>query len=468
MARRDNQGLQIAMIVFILTTLIFLVATYFGWSSSQRWLAEATKLQSDLDTANSGLSRSESLVVTMKKLTGLAVELSNDSVETELQKAIETYGQGLPVENQNFQDIAARMSSQIQDLNRKLSQASDTEQQLRAELAQVRQTTDGLVRMAEEAKTDAVNQWNQAQQDSQETQRKLSASNRKLADDLNASNRAMTDLTAQTRDEVQTITEEMRRLKIILEQREEQIEKIQDPTPDQFDGKIAGVHAATGTVWLNVGRAHGLQPKTSFSVFDADEPNVRAAKKKASIEVIRVVDNYRAEARITDTDYVNPVVTGDFIYSPIWDKGTKLGIALVGDMDIDNDGQDDRPYIRNLIKINGARIDAEDVDGQVQGQMTVNTRYIVVGESKLDGDQQNPALVPMLNSASQLGIEQTSLNELLDLMGYAGRARSVSFRGVLRPGDFAPQPLEGVIRSSDGITSFRERSPIRRTRLPSF
>ena len=43
MARRDNQGIQIAMIVFILTTLLFMVTTYFGYSSSTALKGEVEK-----------------------------------------------------------------------------------------------------------------------------------------------------------------------------------------------------------------------------------------------------------------------------------------------------------------------------------------------------------------------------------------------------------------------------------------
>ena len=471
MARRDNQGLQIAMIVFILTTLVFIVTTYLGWSSSQNLRAELAKAQSSAATAENGLRDSEEFVSLLKKYVGVASELDRQATEGALKEAVEeTYGQGLPVENQNFQDIAARMTSQIQELNRGLAQASDIEKQLRAEVEQVRKTEGEVAAQALAAKAKAVDDLNKVQQQAQQYQTQLTAEFNTLRDQIDTTGRQMQDLRSTTAAQVQEAENKVTTLQNILEDRNQRIQAMETDTPDRFDGNVTNVVAATGTVWLNLGRAHGLRPKTTFSVYDAEDPNVKSAKKKASLEVTRVLNNYRSEARVTETDHVNPIVKGDLIFSPIWDPGTKLGIALVGPMDIDRDGTDDRAFIRNLIRLNGAQVDAEDVGGKVQGKMTVNTRYLVVGETDDSGETQNAALSPMLDSAALLGIERTSIDELLDLMGFAGRAKSVSFAGLSRPGEFAPQPQDGVTRSSTGSTSFRKRPAMpRRNRLnPSY
>ena len=462
MARRDNQGIQIAMIVFILTTLVFMVTTYFGWSSSKKLQGELSDLQSRFDAADGGLRSSEQLVSELKALIGLPSEVEDDEeIQSTVNKTVETYGQGLPSENQNFQDILEKMSRDSLKIRGELAVLRDENKGLHSEVEQIRKTEVALVAKARAGETQAVADLNRMQQQAQAYQTKQDGVRNKLAQDLDASKRAMNDLQAKTDATVAQAQGDLRQTKLILELKTKQITEMTVDRPDQFDGNVVGVVAATGTVWLNVGRAEGLRRKTTFSVWDAGDSNVRTAKRKASIEVTRILGDHRSEARITDPDYLNPIVRGDHIFSPIWSPGQKLGIALVGSMDIDGDGTDDRHYIRNLIEINGARIDAEDVDGKVQGEMTVNTRYLVVADID-DGEDQNPALTPMLNDAVKLGIEQTSLDELLDLMGYAGRARSVSFTGVVRPGDFAPKPRDGVTAISTGSTSYSKRTPLPR------
>jgi hypothetical protein len=87
----------------------------------------------------------------------------------------------------------------------------------------------------------------------------------------------------------------------------------------------------------------------------------------------------------------------------------------------------------------------------------------VKGESAAEDVAKNQ----MVEEASRLSIEPTSLSELLDLMGYKGRAKSISFTGAIRADDFAPKPKDGVIRESTGSTSFRDRIPLRRRDQPS-
>ncbi len=60
-------------------------------------------------------------------------------------------------------------------------------------------------------------------------------------------------------------------------------------------------------------------------------------------------------------------------------------------MDIDGNGKDDRELIRRLVTLNNGTIDAEDVDGEVKGQITNHTRYIVRGDdTRAAGEPMTP------------------------------------------------------------------------------
>src|SRR5206468_3589557 len=77
----------------------------------------------------------------------------------------------------------------------------------------------------------------------------------------------------------------------------------------------------------------------------------------------------------------NPIMPGDQIFSPTWEPGRAEHFALTGFMDIDNDGGSDRQRIRDLIALNGGVIDAEsDDEGKKTGSMSINTKYLVLGD----------------------------------------------------------------------------------------
>ena len=115
------------------------------------------------------------------------------------------------------------------------------------------------------------------------------------------------------------------------------------------DGKIVTVNQRTRLVWINRGSADGLRRQTSFSVFDADDSNPLEATLKGKIEVVRMINDHMAEARIVEDDLSNPMMSGDPIFSPSWEPGRPEHFALAGFMDIDDDGQSDRQRIRDLI-----------------------------------------------------------------------------------------------------------------------
>ena len=73
----------------------------------------------------------------------------------------------------------------------------------------------------------------------------------------------------------------------------------------------------------------------------------------------------------------------------VWSPGSRIGIALVGKMDIDKDGRDDREYVKNMIVLNGGKIDAEDGGERIKGEVTFNTRYVVVGEGRVGWTEES-------------------------------------------------------------------------------
>ena len=348
------------------------------------------------------------------------------------------------------------------DLNQQLSAANKQVQDLRSQLAEARKIADTQLVDAQKRENEAHQLYQKAEEtlNSFRTQSETKLSS--LSDQRDQMKAELDRTKAQTGQQVATAESE--RAKAIRRARllKEQIDEVNRDTPDRYDGRVVGSVPATNPVILSVGQLDGVRPKTTFGIYDAEDSNVRTAVKKASVEVTKVLGKHSCEARVTDIDYTNPIVQNDYIYSPIWSPGLKQGIALVGPMDFDQDGLDDRGYIKSLITNNGGEVDAEDVDGRQVGKMDVNTRYIVIGEGQLTGGANE-----MVNEARDLSIERMSVNELLDLISPPGRARVVTYGGAPRKGDFAPEARSGVIRASTGSTSFRKRTPTPRRNRPT-
>jgi len=101
-------------------------------------------------------------------------------------------------------------------------------------------------------------------------------------------------------------------------------------------------------------------------------------------------------------------------------------------MDINDDGKDDRDVVRRLITMNHGKVDAEDKDGEVSGAVTRNTRYIVMGgapevgeKSDASASSRQAAWSKIVNEARANGVEEISVQQLLDYIGYDGEKRVV-------------------------------------------
>jgi hypothetical protein len=264
---------------------------------------------------------------------------------------------------------------------------------------------------------------------------------------LSADQKEYTDKIAKLEQQVQNL----------LEQRKDE--------PGSFeiaDGRISWVNQ-NGTVWINLGSADSLRRQVTFSVFDADQHDAEKATKKGSIEVTRVMGEHMSEARITEDDPTNPILTGDMVYSQVWHRGKKLRFALTGVIDIDNDGQSDMDLARQLIELNGGVVDMYvKEDATTEGQMTAHTRYLVLGEfpdSPTEVALQKP-WEDMHTEARSLGVETISITQFLNQMGYRPQDRTVQLGAGASARDFPARPESGGTRSG-AATRFRPRTPNR-------
>lgn len=219
--------------------------------------------------------------------------------------------------------------------------------------------------------------------------------------------------------------------------------KTENPSFEIADGSVTWVNQSNMTAWINLGELDDLRRQVTFSVYEQEAADAGKAEKKGSLEVIRLLGDHMAEARITNDDPRNPILPGDWIYSQVWHRGKPIHFAMTGIMDIDDDGDNDLQQAKDLIAINGGVLDAtlED-DGQVTGELTVETRYLVLGDfpaSALKSDLRK-GWETMTKNARDLGIETITLQEFLNQMGYRPLDRTVKLGKGARASDFSGKP----------------------------
>ena len=169
-------------------------------------------------------------------------------------------------------------------------------------------------------------------------------------------------------------------------QKDAELAKLKRDHPDNFCGEISFVDLRDHTVWIDCGAADGLGRQVTFSVYSGDATDLAKATVKAKIEVTKV-NEHMSMARIVD-DQVTDLVPGDKIFTPMWSPGERKHFALVGFLDLNDDGKDDHEGVKNLIKLHHGVIDCDvDDKGKINGTIAIHTNYLICGEppGKRDG-----------------------------------------------------------------------------------
>lgn len=458
MARRESQGLQITLIVFVMLTIILAVTTIAFWNKSKGLTEENASLTSANQQATSERNQAVEEAQRLKTWIGHEPQASIETIEQEFNADMASYGRSAPTKT--YRGLPVALFQALQERNKQALTLREQMRQAEAEFDQSKQQLQTALAAAEQAKAEAEAALLQTRDDFAQQRSEINAQKDQLAAEVQSLRQQVDQLQATTTAQIRDLQNELQNKDAIIGQRDDQLKELQDESFEVPDGKILFAHPRTGRVMINLGSADGLRRQVTFSVYGVDVNNVAREEKKGTIEVIRIIGPHSAEARVTSDDFADPILSGDVIYTPLWNSRTALRFAIVGKIDLNEDGRDDRQVIKNLIRLNGGKVDAEDQDGKVVGQLTPQTRYLVLGAEPGDSDAGDAAALrsvwsDMINQADRFGVEQLSVQELLDFVGYDGEKRTLPLGDRAKSDDFVPRPGAAAGQGS----YFRDRGP---------
>lgn len=462
MATRENQGLQIALIIFLMITVGLAISTYYFFRQAE----EQTKVALEYDgKAKAAEARSKSMYYQLEALklmigasklspegvgalkNGLAADEGMkeiDRIKVDFDSDMALFDGSVPPESRNWRQLPSFLMSSLMKRNNDLGVAVENEKKVVADkdvavAAEVSKVTAAMAGL-DKAKTDvlAVDATFKAE---------VEKANKLKTDLEQTIDKGNKELAAQTAELNKKIADEKQKTQNLITEVRSKAARIKDLTNESFErphGQVTWVNMRTNTCYINLGRADGLQRQVTFSVYDpgvntlevpnaADERKKEATKegtkRKASIEVTEILDEHLAECRILDDNIKNPLLPGDQIFTPAWRPGQRMQFALVGRMNVDNDREDDRNKVKNLIEANGGEIVCEVLDnGSRVGNLSVNTRFLVIGERPEDAsdDKVRAAFNDIIGAAERNGVQQISVRDLVAMMGYKGTDRTVT------------------------------------------
>lgn len=210
--------------------------------------------------------------------------------------------------------------------------------------------------------------------------------------------------------------------------------------PEPPSGEITYVSLPTKTVWIDKGRADYLPERLRFTVYAAESNTAAKAVEKGTVEVTRVLDDHRAECRIVDDKFGDPITPGDKVFTAFWAPGQPKHFAFSGSMNLDGDGRNQVKAAIALVKQYGGVVDCWlDEQGRKVGAITVATSYIIRGDAPNTASQDAvKANVEIERDATNYQLKPWSLADFKQKLNYQKTSSLESFGSGASSGDTGP------------------------------
>lgn len=461
MAARENQPYLIAVIVLVLVALALALAAFLGLSKAgeyadvrdqleselafQKKLNESRKIESDVLKAFIGdlgpsVAEVETLMGSLgRQASGLQGEQQTavNEVINSLKSVQEVYNKDMLAnvasgEGENPQEftwrglienLSAVLGKKHGELNIKNNQARDAQRDAATKIASMENTVDELektLKTTQDKLASELQRWSALQQELTTALEEGRSENEKLQGAYDNFRQVSQAKQNELNNSIGDLTTENTRLK-------EKINIYEREVFDRPDGQVVKVASDLGMVFLDLGREDGLTANRTFAIYDQSVTNFEKGTHKAMIEVTRVGDR-QAEARVTDENPMNPILTGDYALTATWDPGFRVQVALAGKFDLDNDNFDDTDKLIQMIERNGGQVVAShNAEGEITGKIDADTRFLVLGEPPSIGPDANPAVVTAMKTleaqADRNTVQVIGLNKLLNRMGVRAKPR---------------------------------------------
>ncbi len=465
---RENQGLQITLIVFVMLTIVLGVMTYLFY---RRYEEAAIKARTNADKASKSAqlaSRNKDDANELKGLIGVAKTEDIVSITALSKKDMKMYGQSYPEQSRKYRLLLKKMLETIVEKNADLSDAKDKIRRLEGEYAVREKSKDTQMKQLQDASVKANRDLAGERSKFKDEVERKNQEGKELHDDLQEERNDSAREIAKVEAKLQETDRLVSKRGTIIDNQAKVIEKYTGGQIKAPDGEILWANQREGTVWINLGRADTLKRQVTFSVYPSENTNLTVRDKKGSIEITHILGEHLAEARVLDDQIGDPIVPGDKIHTVLWSAGKKRHFALAGLIDIDGDRRSDLDTVINIIRLNGGVVDCYISDKgenkhEMVGKITVNTNVLIQGDAPTEkGDPaQLTAFTKIQEDADMLRTPKIQLGDMLQRMGWKNLSPVVRYGRGANPNDFRAKPEGGVPRKSTGNVSdlYQKRNP---------
>lgn len=473
----DSQGLKIAVAIFVSLTVILSVMSYFLYTEYSKAAEQLVAARTEASQANQKATQANTNLLDLRNRAGYTTQSEAaailQAIDTDQQALVESLqselGQALELIGQAQQQGATgpeveRYRNSVMGLIQTFGDESTQSPTLKGSLETLATLTANQANLATSLASDNVklrrqlenvDNINEAEltkqaQASQESQSNLAEESRKYEglfneqrDTLDQLQRQVSDLRAEN-DRLESrlvnmtddYTQKRSEMLSNLRKTQDQLDKT-EVILENADGYVTFVDYSNRRIRTNLTRSMGARPQMILSVFDANAPGLPSDRPKARVKLLEVGDKDSVALIEEQFEQNNPLATGDQLYSAAWSPNRPQRFALIGKIDMNRDGRDDREDLKRLIAAAGGVVDFDHplpIDGAPQGELNPLISYYIVDERDPIRTPSNMRSVRVLDDAAlsfaqdktelmrqarEYGIRPLPVERLLDSLGYS-------------------------------------------------
>ncbi len=212
---------------------------------------------------------------------------------------------------------------------------------------------------------------------------------------------------------------------------------------DQPDGYVTFVDYDTKEVLVSITASMGAHPRMKMTIMDPHSPFIPTEKPKGSIELTSIGDTSSRARIIKTSNPADPIRVGDIVYTPAWSPNRPTRFALLGKIDVNRDGTDDRDELKRMIQEAGGSIDFDlppPEVGKESGELGASTDWYVI-DARLplrrrlqrSGRSRYPRVGEVAKTARLLGVRPMPIERLLAYFGQEPNAQAPAPAATFNP-----------------------------------
>ncbi|HZL99829.1 MAG TPA: hypothetical protein VFD43_06220 [Planctomycetota bacterium] len=408
-ARRSIAGavatswLVVAVILWVGTIGLWYMATHAAGEAEQQLEARKTALDELTAQSEADRAAAEALSAVVGYRPSADALSDPGAIQIELDGVKSDLGDELAPDAQlTVADAIAALRTALSGARQS---ADATKSDLGAEVEQ-RKTAEGAANDIESNYTGQVAELNQQLADANQRADNQSQSDMRRFDELMQAQQAADEAARAAQQTLAEVQVQSRRDLSLVQAQLKAVALRREPrAPEAPDGEILTVGAGGSIAFIDIGRRSGLRPGTRFEVLRPAE-NGELVPAGGMVEVRELQDNIAMVGLMGEAEPLDPILPGDKVRNPHFDKSRVLNHYLLGEFPLNSS----KDFVAARLSELGATVD-DTLGTQVD--------VLVLGERPL-GDAQALDLTDTdeYKLADKLGMRIIRLAELDEFLRY--------------------------------------------------